>query len=294
MDGDEFEQVVGCFFAQREQATDDNITLTLDGKVLRGSIAEGQTQGVHLLAAYLPQRGGVLLQVEVADKANEIRAAPRLLQALDGSGCVLTGDALFTQRDLCDQIVRADADYVLPVKDNQPTLQRASADVFMPASVSAGHSVVQLPETHAHSLSTGHGRIEYRLLTLSSQLNDYLDWPHLAQVFRLQRVVQRHKTGQLTYQVVFGITSLTEQACSPQRLLHIIRQHWHIENRLHYVRDVTLHEDACRIRQRKRQRLLASLNNLLIGLIRRTDFKYVPEARRYFSINYALALQLLL
>lgn len=74
----------------------------------------------------------------------------------------------------------------------------------------------------------------------------------------------------------------------------LIRQHWHIENRLHYVRDVTFHEDACRIRVTKRQRLLAAINNLVIGLIRRCDFDYVPEARRFFSLNYDTALQLLL
>ncbi len=91
-----------------------------------------------------------------------------------------------------------------------------------------------------------------------------------------------------------GITSLTPDQIMPDRLLHHVRQHWHIENRLHYVRDVTFREDACTIRHTKRQRLLASLNNLVIGLVRQTDFRYLPEARRYFSANYREALQLLL
>jgi predicted transposase YbfD/YdcC len=76
--------------------------------------------------------------------------------------------------------------------------------------------------------------------------------------------------------------------------MDLIRSHWHIENRLHYVRDVTFHEDASRIRHTKRQRLLATLNNLVIGLIRsRTEFDYVPEARCYFDANYDEAFQLL-
>ena len=291
LDIEEFERVVGDFFTQQVAI---NMTITLDGKVLRGTIAEGETQGVHLLAAYMPEQGVVLMQVEVESKANEIVAAPKLLEALDLRDCVVTGDAMFTQRDLCEQIVLGGGDYLFPVKANQAKLLQAIAEIFVPAPLTAGHSRHHLPESYVETLSSGHGRIEHRYLTLSSQLNDYLDWPHLGQVFRLQRVVQRQKTGRVTYQVVFGITSLSAEDCSPERLMKLIRQHWHIENRLHYVRDVTFHEDDCRIREPKRQRLLASLNNLVIGLIRQCDFDYIPEARRFFSLNYAQALQLLL
>jgi predicted transposase YbfD/YdcC len=292
VDEAELEQVVGRFLAQQSSG---NLTITLDGKVLRGTIPPGETQGVHLLAAYVPEQGVVLMQVEVGAKANEITAAPQLLEAIDLRDCVVTGDAMFTQQALCDQIVVAGGDYVLPVKDNHPTLRRAIADVFMPAPVTPGHGVVRLPETATQTLNHGRGRTEYRYLTVSAQLNSYLDWPHVGQVFRLQRVVHHTKTGQLTYQVVFGITSLTADECSPERLMHLLRSHWHIENRLHFVRDVTFHEDACSIRHTKRQRVLACLNNLVIGLIRHYDrFAYVPEARRFFSANYEQALHLLL
>jgi len=291
MDVEAFERTVGDFFAQNRSK---HITITMDGKVLRGTIAAGETQGVHLLAAYVPEEGVVLMQVEVETKANEIVAAPHLLEALDLRDCVVTGDAMFTQRDLCEQIILAGGNYVFPVKANQAKLQQAIADVFVPVPLTAGHSRPILLETYAETITSGHGRLEYRYLTLSSQLNDYLHWPHLGQVFRLQRVVQHQKTGRLTYQVIFGITSLVTEVCSPERLMQLIRQHWHIENRLHYVRDVTFHEDACRIRETKRQRLLAAINNLVIGLIRHCDFDFVPEARRFFSLNYDKALQLLL
>ncbi len=288
LDVEAFEQLVGQFFAQQASA---NLTVTLDGKTLRGTIPPGKTQGVHLLAAYRPQQGVVLMQVAVADKTNEIGAAPHLLEALDVRDCVVTGDAMFTQRDLCAHIVLAEGAYVFPVKANQEQLQHAIAEVFMPAPVSRGHSRVRLPEGAAHTITAGHGRLEYRYLTVSSQLNAYLDWPHLGQVFRLQRITQTQKTGKLTYQVLFGITSLSAQDCSPAHLMQIIPQHWQIENRLHYVRDVTFHEDACRIRHPRRQQLLASLNNLVIGLIRQCGFHYVPEARRFFAVHYAHALQ---
>jgi predicted transposase YbfD/YdcC len=292
LDVEVLEQVIGDFFAQATAGR--GLTIALDGKVLRGTIPEGASQGVHLLAAYVPEQGVGLMQVEVADKANEISAAPRLLEALDLRDCVVTADAMFTQRDLCEQIVLAGGDYLLPVKDNQPALQRAIADLFMPVAARPGHSPVHLPESYAQTSNCGHGRIEDRYLTVSSQLNPYLDWPHLGQVFRLQRVVQRQKTGKLTYAVVFGVTSLSPDACSPQRLMQLIRHHWHIENRLHYVRDVTFAEDACTIRHPRRQRVLACLNNLVLGLLRRSHFNYAPEARRFFALHYDQALELLL
>ena len=290
LDEDALNAMIGAFFSATN--TDTTWQIVLDGKVLRGTIPPGETQGTHLLAAYVPERGIVLMQVEVDGKANEKSTAPRLLEAIDLQGCVVTGDAMFTQRDLCEQIVEAGGNYLFPVKDNHPTMLKTIADVFMPAPVSAGHSLIRLPETHAQTVNHDRGRTEYRYLTASSQLNEYLDWPHLGQVFRLQRVVQHHQTGKITYEVLFGITSLTTDRASPDTLLHHVRHHWHIENRLHYVRDVTFREDACTIRHTKRQRLLASLNNLVIGLVRQTDFRYLPEARRYFSVNYPEALQL--
>lgn len=291
LDPQQVEAVISQFFTQ---SSEPNVTVTVDGKVLRGTIPEGQTQGVHLLAAYTPERGVVLLQVEVEKQTNEITAATHLLDALDLSGRIVTGDAMFTQVDLCEQIVQAGGDYVLPVKGNQAELRQTIADVFMPPAVSAGHQVISLPVQEAQSLNAGHGRIEYRYLTVSSQLNDYLSWPHVGQVFRLQRVRHSTKSGKLTYEVVFGVTSLTTEVCPPHRLLHIIRQHWQIENRLHYIRDVTFHEDACKIRQPKRQRLLACLNNLAIGLIRQTAFDFIPSARRFFAFHPEAAFHLLL
>lgn len=286
------EGIIGAYLARQTDQT--GLTVTLDGKVLRGTIPEGGRQGMHLVAAYVPQQRVVLMQVEVADKASELTAAPQILEALDLQDCVVTGDALFTQRDLCAQIVQAGGAYLLPVKANQPDLQQAIADVFTSPAVSPGHSPVHLSHETTETYDCGHGRIEQRYLTVTSELNAYLDWPHLGQVFRLQRVVQRPKTRKITYEVVFGVTSLPPETCSPERLLYLLRQHWDIENRLHYVRDVTFGEDACRIRHTQQQRVLACLNNLAIGLIGLTHFNYAPEARRYFDANYEQALQMLL
>lgn len=282
------EQVLGQYLAQRQG---QNVCISIDGKTLRGTICSEIPQGVHLLAAYEPQQGVVLLQVEVDGKENEISAAPRLLQQLDLNGCIVTADAMHTQVKLCDDIVTAGGDYLLPVKANQPTLQQHIAEVFVPPIVMPGHSCPPLPIQHHQTITKQSGRIEYRYLSTTDALNDYLDWPHVQQVFRLQRVV-RHSNGRLSYQVVFGISSLSVDVAPPPRLMQLIRDHWHIENRLHFVRDVTFHEDACRIRHPKRQHLLATFNNLAIGLIRQCRFDYIPEARRYFALNFEQAYRL--
>ena len=290
LDVEVVEQQVGAYFAAHSPAEG---TINIDGKTLRGSIPAGETQGVHLLSAYATRPGVVLQQCEVDGKANEISTAPQLLASLDLRGKLVTGDAMFTQRSLCDQIVTAGGDYLLAVKANQPHLLEAIAESFLPPPPNHGYPQPPLPTASAETVTKGHGRLVYRFLDAHSHLVDYLDWPHLAQVFRLQRIRQDPKTGLLNYELCFGITSAAHDQMPPECLLDQTRQHWHIENRLHYVRDVTFHEDACQIRHTKRQTILAALNNLAIGLIRQCDFDFVPDARRYFDLHYQEAYQLL-
>jgi predicted transposase YbfD/YdcC len=289
LDMSAFEDEVGRYFADQSGSS---ICISVDGKTLRGTITADHPQGVHLLAAYDPQQGVVLMQVEVDTKHNEIVAAPRLLEQLDLRGRIVMADAMLTQRDICEQIVEAGGDYILPVKANHPTIQQDIADAFLPPLVIPGHHGSALPQHTAQQVSLRSGRLEYRYLSSTDALNDFLEWPHVQQVFRLQRVVQ-HPNGRLTYQVVFGISSLSISVAPPQLLLVHSRDYWHIENRLHYVRDVTFQEDACRIRHRRRQRFLASLNNLVIGLIRQSDFDFIPQARRYFCYHFDHALKLI-
>jgi DDE family transposase len=109
-----------------------SVQVSIDGKSLHGSIGCGQTQGVHLLGAFVPEQGWVLMQVEVDGKENEITAAPWLLKSLDLRGKVVSGDAMFTQRELWVQIVDSGGDYLWLVKDNQPQLLDDISTVFEP------------------------------------------------------------------------------------------------------------------------------------------------------------------
>lgn len=151
--------------------------INLDGKTLRGTIPVGQTQGVHLLAAYHADAGAVLTQAAVGAKTNEIGAAPALLAQLDVAGCVITGDAMYAQRRLSTQVVEAGGDYLWWVKDNQPTLLADLELLFADDCACAGWSAPPVDFTTARTIEKGHGRIDVRVLTASSMLEDYVDWP---------------------------------------------------------------------------------------------------------------------
>ena len=288
LDLSEVETVIGAFFQGQ------NITgvVSLAGKTLRGTIPTGQTQGTHLLAAYAVEHGVVLHQMDVATKTNEITVAPQLIDRLDLSNCIVTGDALLTPYAICTAIQEAGGNYVLPVKANHATLQHAIAESFLPPLRPRHQTWLTADQTH----TCPRGRMEWRILTATSRLNDYVQyrgWSHVQQVFRLQRVVQHKTTGRLSYEVVFGITRLTTHQATPDDLLRIMRQHGHIENRLHYVRDISFGEDACQVRNPHIQHVLASLINLALGLIRlATNFPYIPQARRYLAANLSEAFHL--
>jgi predicted transposase YbfD/YdcC len=143
-------------------------------------------------------------------------------------------------------------------------------------------------------VTKGHGRIEQRILTTSSQLHDFLDWPYQQQVFKLERCFTSTKSSQVQMQIVYGITSLSREEISPHRLLHLTRSYWGIENGLHYRRDVTLHEDHTRITRKNVSRSMACLNNLVLGLlIGKLKYRYLPSARRFFAAHPHQALVLL-
>ena len=272
------------YFANQDKAG-ESVLLNLDGKTLRGTIPAGQTRGVHLLAAYLPAEGWVLAQVEVDRKENEIPASARLLKALALQGKIITGDALLAQRDLSRQIVEAHGDYVWTLKGNQPQMCEDLVTLFAGEKTVPGFSPATKDFRTAQTSEKGHGRIERRTLTASTELKGYGDWPYAEQVFKLGRYFKRTRDGHVTHEVVYGITSLTAQEAGPTRLLELIRSHWGIENGLHYRRDETLREDWCHLKQGHAPRAMAVINNLIVGLVLRLGYPNLAEARRYFDAH---------
>jgi predicted transposase YbfD/YdcC len=270
------------------------VVVAMDGKVLRGTLNEKQ-EGVYLLAAYLPGEGIVLMEVAIQGKGQELEAAPQVLKSIDLRDKVVMGDALHTQRAVSIQIVEAGGEYVWFVKGNQPQLQEDLRLWFGPdPDPIPGQTYPAKDFETAQWVNKGHGRIEQRTLTVSSQLKDFLDWPYQEQVFKLQRRFTSTKTGKVEEQVVYGITSLAREEVSPARLLQMIRSYWGIENGLHYRRDVTLHEDHTRMTRKNAARVMACLNNLVLSfLIGKLKYRYLPPARRFFAAHPDQALALL-
>jgi predicted transposase YbfD/YdcC len=290
---EELEKTLQHLFVQHSQGS-QAVLVAIDGKTLRGTIEVGQSQGVHLLAAYLPEEGLVLMQVEVGQQENEIVAAPRLLEVLDLRGKVVVGDAIHTQRGLSIDVVRAGGAYVWTTKGNQAEVQATIAHLFEPEVVRPGFAATRTDFESVTRINKGHGRIERRALTSSSMLKDYLDWPYVEQVFKLERHFVHVKTGQVTTQVTYGLTSLSRAEASPERLLHLMRTYWGIENGLHYRRDVTLREDRCRLRIGSAARAMATLNNLVLTLLARLGISSLPAARRRFAARPREALAIIM
>ena len=266
----------------------------MDGKIARGTIDTQASDGLYLLAIYLPGEGVALAQVVIENKQNEISAAPYLLSCINLRNKVVIGDALHTQRQISLQIGTAGGNYLWVVKGNQPQLLEDLHDWFdttIPLLPGMGY----LPKDFRCATVTnkGHGRLEVRTLTTSSQLNDFLDWPFLQQVFKLERSITVQKTGQTGHEIIYGITSLSAEQASPKQLLEMLRSYWGIENGLHYRRDVTLHEDETRFTRDSAAHIMSIINNIVLGLIAKTDYQFAPSARRYFAANLEDAFNLL-
>jgi len=293
IDANELDKMVGAYLASN-QKVGRQVVLAIDGKVLRGSVADDQ-KGMHLLAAYLPDEGIVLMQMPVDSHENEIPVAPKLLKCLDLREKVVIGDALHTQRAVSLQIVVSGGDYIWFAKGNQPGMEEDIRLWFGPdPEPIPGMSYPPKDFETATMTNKGHGRIEKRTITVSSQLKDFFDWPYLEQVFQLERRFTDLKTGAIQTHIVYGFTSLSRKVISPARLLQLIRSYWRIENSLHYRRNVSLLEDHTRITKGQAPRVLASINNLVLGIFAKQDkFRYLPSARRYFDAHPLEALALI-
>jgi predicted transposase YbfD/YdcC len=271
------------------------VVVCMDGKMLRGTIDLNVSEGLCLLAVFLPGEGVILAQIAIESKQNEITAAPSLLEYVDLRNKVVIGDAMHTQRQVSIQIGKAGGDYIWTVKGNQPQLLQDLQDWFDPTvQLLPGMGCPPKDFRSATLTNKGHGRIEVRTLTTSSQLNDFLDWPFLQQVFQLERTTTVSKTGKIRHEMIYGVTSLSADQASPVQLLDMLRSYWHIENNLHYPRDVTLHEDQTRFKKRSAAHCMAILNNLVLAIIAHSDFPFVPSARRFFAAHPDRALALLL
>jgi len=270
------------------QGQADHAHLAIDGKTLRATTS--QPHPVHQLSCYEVATGIVLWHCDVQEKENEISALKPLLTPQLIKGRIFTLDAMHTQRWLCTRIHRYDGDYTLLAKDNQLTLHEDIADLF------EDRSPDRRRWQQAETWDKGHGRLEHRHITCSPDLNDWFakQWQGIEQVFRLERTRLMLKTGAIEHEVVYGLSSLSMRQAPPARMLSLIRDHWAIENKLHYRRDGSLGEDACQTRTGPVPHLLAQLNSMILSLMDRAGVQNVARQMRYFDAHPEQALALVL
>jgi predicted transposase YbfD/YdcC len=239
--------------------------LAVDGKTTRGA-RTAEAKAPHLVGA-VTHTGVVLAQRQVADKSNEITAFIPLLEPLDLTGMVITADAMQTQRANARFLRQAkDAHFVFPVLENQPTL-------FHQLDSLAWRDV---PVT-ARTEDRDRGRHEIRTIQVVDAPPG-TRFPHVGQVFLVERTVIEN--GQASYQAMLYITSLTAEQASPADLLAYVRGHWRVEV-THWIRDVTYAEDASRVRTGNAPRVMATLRNVAISLLRLAGITNIAAALRH-------------
>jgi predicted transposase YbfD/YdcC len=216
---------------------------------------------------------------EEVKRTNEIKMAIPLLDAIDIAGKEVSADALLTQRRLADYLVRErQAHYHFTVKGNQPGLLEALEFYFQDRS--QAHFVEHTPPDH--------GRLETRKIWITTELNDYLDFPYVGQAFIVERHRIEKKTGETSREIAYGLTSRPPQQADPQCVLKVNRGHWTIENSCHYILDWNYDEDRSRIRTGHGPENITRLRRFAIGVIKSQGARSVAQKMRQLTRNVRL------
>jgi predicted transposase YbfD/YdcC len=273
---DVLDRVLGAWLHTRVVQAGGRLVIAIDGKAVRGA-KNKDGKAPHLVAALAHGIGAVLGQVAVDEKSNEIPAVRDLLKAFASlASAVVTIDAMHTQHDTAQVILGRGAGYVMTVKANMPALYRQLKK--LPWSAVPAVS----------SVGTDHGRRARR--TIKAVLAPaWVEFEGAAQVAQLRRTVT--KNGKKTVEVVYLITS--DRDAGPATLAAWVRGHWEIENRLHWVRDVTYQEDKSLVRTGNAPRVMASLRSLAISLLRLDGQTNIAAANRHHARDPQRTLQLL-
>lgn len=232
--------------------------VAIDGKALCGTRETGKKTLVHMVSAWAESNGLVLAQRKVDEKSNEMTTIPKLLDALELAGTVVTIDAMGCQREIAGRIVEKKADYVLAVKGNQGLLSEQVKDSFL----------LLESDAVAEEIDCGHGRVERRrcsVITDLSLIEKAAEWTSLQGLVRIEAERYHKVSGKTEREIRYYITSLRPAAA---HLNHVIRQHWGIENKLHWVLDVGFGEDLSRKRAGHAAQNFSILNRIALNLLK--------------------------
>lgn len=253
--------------------------IPIDGKSVRRS-HDGEQRMVHLVSAWHTAAGVILGQVKSAEKSNEITAIPELLDALNIEGATITIDAMGCQHTIIEKIIDKKADYIVSVKDNQPTLAQAMEEWF--AAADAG--TLDRPFWQEVDTDKGHGRLETRRCVVTNdvawlgELNqEWRGLQSLVMVESTREMVNGKNKGECSTERRYYISSLPAK---PKLLNQSVRAHWGIENSLHWVLDVAFDEDDCRIRVGEGAQNFAILRRIALNLLKQDKSAKVGIATR--------------
>ena len=264
VDADALAAAIGAWLWTRTTVLEGRRVISLDGKTVRGARSRNR-DAPHLVAALDHATGTVLGQLAVSAKSNEIPAVRALLAGFDLTETVVTVDAMHTQHDTAAAILDDGGHYVFTVKKNQPTLYAACMD--LPWANIAGHTYTQRE----------HGRRATRTIKVIDA-PVWVTFTGAAQIAQLRRTVT--KNGSKSVEIVYIITSADHTAAPPATLATWVQGHWGIENRLHWIRDVTYDEDRSQVRTGNAPHVMATLRNTAISLLRLAGWTNITAATR--------------
>lgn len=265
---DHFEACFAAWVSSIRVAFDKEV-IAIDGKSMRGSYLDSANKTpdmLHIVSAWASQNNLILGQVKTFEKSNEITAIPKLLECLALSGCIVTIDAMGCQREIAKKIKEQSADYILSVKENQPSLYHALATTFEKAEAVQFQAMVYDQSTDT---DCAHGRVETRKCTVLPlmYLHQFKEkWTGLSSLVRIESKRIIKLTGEVSIETSYYISSLSPNA---KLILSSKRQHWGVENTVHWLLDVVFHEDASRIRDRNSAHNTTILKRMAINLLKR-------------------------
>lgn len=252
----------------------ENKVIAIDGKTLCGSIGNDLKGMAHMLHAWSVENGLCLGQEAVKDKSNEITAMTPLLKMLDLKGCIITADAIHSHKETAKAIVEQGGDYVLPIKNNEKNFKEEIETLFQDAFKNDFRGI---DGDEYETLEKGHGRIEYRKYWMldAEELPSAKEWKGLKSVGFCIR--EREIKGKKTKEEVFFATSLELDA---KLLSNVVRNHWQVENNLHWVVDVTFREDKQRYRNKTTAQNLSCLRKIAFNILKKDPRKSSLNSKR--------------
>lgn len=282
------EQFQDCFlkWMQAAHTHSNGDLIAIDGKVLRSSYnREDRQSTLHMVSAFATANGVVMGQVKTQDKSNEITAIPALIKLLDIKGCLVSIDAMGCQTGIAKQIVQQGGDYLLAVKGNQKSLEKAVQKALAPL----------IPKSPVCEIERRHGRIEareYYVMPAQELAINFPDWQGL-ETLGVALGYRIDSKGKESLEQRYYISSAV---LTPDRFADAVRGHWEIENRLHWVLDVTMSEDACQIYRGNAAELLAGTRHIALNMLRLETTKKasIRRKQKIASMNVAYLEQVIL